>query len=82
MKNMKNIFISISMVFILSSCGEEFLDKQPHEFTDAVFWKSADQAESAIKATEKMLNMIENLNEKTKNSSHVKTTRKTITLKH
>jgi len=48
MKNMKNIFISISMVFILSSCGEEFLDKQPHEFTDAVFWKSADQAESAL----------------------------------
>ena len=43
----------------------------------------ADQTESAIKATEKMLNMIESINEKTINSSTVKTTRKTITtIKH
>jgi len=45
---MKKIIISISALLILSSCGKEFLDKQPHEFTDAVFWKTADQAESAL----------------------------------
>lgn len=48
MKIMKNYIISISLIFMLVSCGEDFLDKQPHEFTDAVFWKTADQAESAL----------------------------------
>jgi hypothetical protein len=45
---MKKIIIYSSMLFVLTSCAKEFLDKQPHEFTDAVFWKTADQAESAL----------------------------------
>lgn len=36
------------MLIVLASCGKEFLSKEPHEFTDAVFWKTADQAESAL----------------------------------
>lgn len=36
------------MLVILASCGKDFLNKQPHEFTDAVFWKSAAQAEAAL----------------------------------
>ena len=35
------------LVFI-TSCSNDFLDKQPHEFTDAVFWKTGAQAESAL----------------------------------
>lgn len=33
---------------LLVSCKKDFLDKQPHEFTDAVFWQTAAQAESAL----------------------------------
>lgn len=36
------------MLVVLASCGEEFLSKEPHEFTDAVFWKTGEQAESAL----------------------------------
>ncbi len=32
----------------MTSCGEDFLTKEPHEFTDAVFWKTAEQAEAAL----------------------------------
>jgi hypothetical protein len=45
MKNYISIFI---LMAFLTSCGEEFLTKEPHEFTDAVFWKTADQAEAAL----------------------------------
>ena len=44
---MKNILILIILV-LTASCGKNFLDKKPHEFTDAVFWKTAAQAESAL----------------------------------
>ena len=36
------------MLALLVSCKKDFLDKQPHEFTDAVFWQTAAQAESAL----------------------------------
>ncbi len=45
---MKKIIIYSVVLFALTSCAKDFLDKQPHEFTDAVFWKTADQAESAL----------------------------------
>jgi hypothetical protein len=48
MNTMKKIISIFLMLFILASCNKDFLDKQPHEFTDAVFWKTADQAESAL----------------------------------
>jgi len=43
----QNISIFMMLVF-LASCNKDFLDKQPHEFTDAVFWKTSEQAESAL----------------------------------
>lgn len=36
------------MLLLLVSCNEDFLNTQPHEFTDAIFWKTANQAESAL----------------------------------
>ncbi|MBX3241464.1 MAG: RagB/SusD family nutrient uptake outer membrane protein [Chitinophagaceae bacterium] len=45
---MKKHIIYISILACLSSCSKAFLDKEPHEFTDAVFWKTATQAESAL----------------------------------
>ena len=45
---MKRYIIIFSAISILSSCSDGFLDKDPHEFTDAVFWKTAAQAESAL----------------------------------
>ena len=45
MKKYISIFILLAL---LTSCGEDFLTKEPHEFTDAVFWKTADQAEAAL----------------------------------
>jgi len=45
---MKAFAISILVSVILASCAEDFLDKKPHEFTDAVFWQTAEQAESAL----------------------------------
>jgi hypothetical protein len=47
--NIMKKYIQITvMAVVLASCGKEFLNKEPHEFTDAVFWKTADQAESAL----------------------------------
>jgi hypothetical protein len=47
--NIMKKYIQITMMaVVLASCGKEFLNKEPHEFTDAVFWKTADQAESAL----------------------------------
>jgi hypothetical protein len=43
----KYIYISL-MTLVLASCGKDFLNTEPHEFTDAVFWKTADQAESGL----------------------------------
>ncbi len=45
---MKKYLILIIVSGLLGSCSKSFLDKEPHEFTDALFWKSADQAESAL----------------------------------
>mgnify|MGYP001049286257 CR=1 FL=1 len=45
---MKKYTVYILMASLLSACSKDFLDKEPHEFTDAVFWKTADQAESAL----------------------------------
>lgn len=36
------------MLSLLTACSKDFLNKEPHEFTDAVFWKTAAQAESAL----------------------------------
>ncbi len=45
---MKKYVVYILMLSILSACSKDFLNKEPHEFTDAVFWKTAAQAESAL----------------------------------
>lgn len=45
---MKKYTVYILMASLLSGCSKDFLNKEPHEFTDAVFWKTADQAESAL----------------------------------
>lgn len=45
---MKKYTVYIMMVSLLSACTKDFLNKEPHEFTDAVFWKTAAQAESAL----------------------------------
>lgn len=48
MNNMKKYIPILMIPVLLVSCKKDFLDKQPHEFTDAVFWKTAAQAESAL----------------------------------
>jgi len=48
MNTMKKYIPILLMLVLLASCGKEFLNKQPHEFTDAVFWKTAAQAEAAL----------------------------------
>jgi hypothetical protein len=45
---MKKYFAFLVIIVALASCGKDFLNNEPHEFTDAVFWKTADQAESAL----------------------------------
>ncbi|MGC4037557.1 MAG: RagB/SusD family nutrient uptake outer membrane protein [Chitinophagaceae bacterium] len=45
---MKKYSIFILALGVLSSCKKSFLDKEPHSFTSAVFWQTADQAESAL----------------------------------
>lgn len=45
---MKKCIVYLSAALLLSSCSKEFLNKEPHEFTDAVFWKTAAQAEAAL----------------------------------
>jgi len=45
---MKNYILFLFILFIMTSCGEDFLAKEPHVFTSAAFWKNADQAESAL----------------------------------
>ncbi|MBL7764423.1 MAG: RagB/SusD family nutrient uptake outer membrane protein [Chitinophagaceae bacterium] len=45
---MKKYIILITACGLLGACSKSFLDKEPHEFTDAVFWKTAAQAESAL----------------------------------
>ena len=45
---MKNYIVLIIITFLSASCSKSFLDKEPHEFTDALFWKTAEQAESAL----------------------------------
>lgn len=44
MKKSLIILIAIALV----SCSKSFLDKEPHEFTDALFWETPEQAESAL----------------------------------
>lgn len=41
-------YILFLFVIALTSCGKDFLNVEPHEFTDAVYWKTADQAEAAL----------------------------------
>lgn len=41
-------YIIFIFVLALTSCAKDFLNVEPHEFTDAVFWKTADQAEAAL----------------------------------
>ncbi len=36
------------LIAALASCGKEFLNVEPHSFTDAVYWKTAEQAEAAL----------------------------------
>jgi len=43
----KYIYVSL-LSLVLASCAKDFLNTEPHEFTDAVFWKTAEQAESAL----------------------------------
>ncbi len=43
----KNNFYLLFLI-ICSACSDSFLDNDPHEFTDAVFWATAEQAESAL----------------------------------
>src|SRR4030095_6422204 len=45
---MKNYLIILLVSTLFISCSKDFLNKVPHESTDAVFWKTADQAESAL----------------------------------
>lgn len=45
---MKKYVVYILMISLFSACSKTFLNKEPHEFTDAVFWKTAAQAESAL----------------------------------
>ena len=45
---MKNYLIIILVSTFCISCKKDFLNKQPHESTDAVFWRTADQAEAAL----------------------------------
>jgi starch-binding outer membrane protein, SusD/RagB family len=45
---MNKYLIVILTLGLLSGCSKSFLDKEPHELTDAAFWKTAEQAESAL----------------------------------
>ena len=45
---MKKYSIYIVALCLLSACSKSFLNKEPHSFTSAVFWQTADQAESAL----------------------------------
>ena len=44
---MKKYILFILILVAFSSC-EKFLDKQPHVFTSAIFWQTADQADAAL----------------------------------
>jgi hypothetical protein len=48
MYTMKRYIPFILIIFSLISCSEDFLNKEPHEFTSAVFWQTAEQAESGL----------------------------------
>lgn len=41
-------YILIIITIALTSCGKDFLSVDPHDFTDVVYWKTADQAEAAL----------------------------------
>lgn len=45
---MKKYIIFILITGLLNGCSKSFLDKDPHELTDAAFWKTAEQAEAAL----------------------------------
>ena len=45
---MKKYIIFILITGLLNGCSKNFLDKEPHELTDAAFWKTAEQAEAAL----------------------------------
>ncbi|MFT3701884.1 MAG: RagB/SusD family nutrient uptake outer membrane protein [Agriterribacter sp.] len=45
---MQKYLIVILILGLLNGCSKSFLDKDPHELTDAAFWKTADQAEAAL----------------------------------
>jgi hypothetical protein len=44
---MKKIAFFI-LIAALTSCGKDFLKVEPHSFTDAVYWKTPEQAEAAL----------------------------------
>ena len=48
MNTMKKYIPILLGVLLLASCGKDFLKKEPHVFTDAAFWKTAAQAETAL----------------------------------
>ena len=45
---MKKYIIFILITGLLNGCSKNFLDKEPHELTDAAFWTTAEQAEAAL----------------------------------
>ncbi len=45
---MKSYIKILIISILLTSCSKNFLNKEPHELTDAVFWKTAAQAESGL----------------------------------
>jgi starch-binding outer membrane protein, SusD/RagB family len=41
-------YILLLVTIALTSCGKSFLNVEPHDFTDAIYWQTADQAEAAL----------------------------------
>src|SRR3546814_6343667 len=44
----KLVSIGLVSAVVCWGCSDSFLDSEPHEFTDAVFWQTAEQAEGAL----------------------------------
>src|SRR3546814_820474 len=44
----KLVSIGLVSAVVCWGCSDSFLDSDPHEFTDAVFWQTAEQAEGAL----------------------------------
>lgn len=47
MKKYNLIIISL-VALMYYSCGDDFLSKEPHDYTNAAYWKTAEQAEAAL----------------------------------